>query len=290
MRLLLVVACAVRAAAAATDTSYVQERDGALFEARKEGDVAAVRRALDAGANVNAGSPSNHQTTLFNAIIFKQADIIELLLSRGADARVEQKNGFTALDAAAFSGNADVVPALVALGLDPARRRDGERRSGRVGRRRQGATVEALLLAGVDAATTFAGRTGLPVYDETRNSATKRAIANHILARHAKVDVSALDLAATTVERYAYDAARGATDVAISYVAAGEARRFATTLHTPGPAAAAPPPKPKPGAVDPDELETAERRRTAGADAPPSTEDPITSQPKKESNNVNLNI
>ena len=72
--------------------------------------------------------------------------------------------------------------------------------------------------------------------------------------RHAKVDVDALDLAATTVERYAYDAARGATDVAISYVAAGEARRFATTLDTPGPAAAAPPPKPKPGAVDPDEL------------------------------------
>ena len=127
MRLLLVVACAVRAAASPTDTSYVQERDGALFEARKEGDVAAVRRALDAGANVNAGSPSNHQTTLFNAIIFKQADIVELLLSRGADARVEQKNGFTALDAAAFSGNADVVPALVALGLDPARvGRDGE--------------------------------------------------------------------------------------------------------------------------------------------------------------------
>ena len=62
MRLLLLVACAVRAAAAATDTSYVQERDGALFEARKEGDVAAVRRALDAGANVNAGSPSNHQS------------------------------------------------------------------------------------------------------------------------------------------------------------------------------------------------------------------------------------
>ena len=62
MRLLLVVACAVRAAASPTDTSYVQERDGALFEARKEGDVAAVRRALDAGANVNAGSPSNHQS------------------------------------------------------------------------------------------------------------------------------------------------------------------------------------------------------------------------------------
>lgn len=265
MRLLLVVACAVRAAAAATDTSlsptdtsYVQERDGALFEARKEGDVAAVRRALDAGANVNAGSPSNHQTTLFNAIIFKQADIVELLLSRGADARVEQKNGFTALDAAAFSGNADVVPALVALGLDPARvGRDGETplvRAAWGGGDDKAATVEALLAVGVDAATTFAGRTGLPVYDETRNSATKRAIANHILARHAKVDVDALDLAATTVERYAYDAARGATDVAISYVAAGEARRFATTLDTPGPAAAAPPPKPKPGAVDPDEL------------------------------------
>jgi hypothetical protein len=69
MRLLLLVACAVRAAASPTatslsptDTSYVQERDGALFEARKEGDVAAVRRALDAGANVNAGSPSNHQS------------------------------------------------------------------------------------------------------------------------------------------------------------------------------------------------------------------------------------
>ena len=43
--------------------------------------------------------------------------------------------------------------------------------------------------------------------------------------------------------------------MAIAYVAAGEGRRFATTLETPGPtAAAAPPPKPKPGAVDPDEL------------------------------------
>ena len=114
MRLLLVVACAVRAAAAATDTSYVQERDGALFEARKEGDVAAVRQALDAGANVNAGSPSNHQTTLFNAIIFKQADIVELLLSRGADETATSASGDSAEDYSRATLDRPVVESIEA--------------------------------------------------------------------------------------------------------------------------------------------------------------------------------
>ena len=55
-----------------------------LHTAAAMGDLAAVRRLLDAGADVDAHAPMG-QTALFFAVAYNHSDAIRLLLRRGAD-------------------------------------------------------------------------------------------------------------------------------------------------------------------------------------------------------------
>jgi uncharacterized protein len=70
--------------------------DTPLHTACTWGDVHAVKTILDAGANINA--LGDHESVpLFNAIIGRNAEVVELLLARGAEAKIKNSLGWTPL-------------------------------------------------------------------------------------------------------------------------------------------------------------------------------------------------
>ena len=97
------------------DTPGVAQRD--LLTAARRGDVALLRRALDAGAGVDVTDPNHRQTALIRAAMFGQAEAARALLAAGAN--VEQA-GYPgdrrAVHWAAMQGNAEVVRVLLGAG------------------------------------------------------------------------------------------------------------------------------------------------------------------------------
>lgn len=71
-----------------TATPSKQELNDQLFEAVRKGDVAAVTKALDNGADVNAKFRYG-TTALFKAAERGYAEVAKVLLDRGADVKVE---------------------------------------------------------------------------------------------------------------------------------------------------------------------------------------------------------
>ena len=85
----------------------------------REGDLAALRRLLAAGADPNAVDPGgNHWTPLFHAIHKGQVSAVDLLLTAGADP-ITRRGGLTPLLMAVGTGNARVVRRLLNAGADP---------------------------------------------------------------------------------------------------------------------------------------------------------------------------
>jgi ankyrin repeat protein len=89
--------------------------DVALFEAAADGDIDAITKLLDAGANVNAaiggdGSP------LIGAAREGDLDAVRLLLDRGADVDMGVRGDGNALIMAARVGHIDVVTLLLDRG------------------------------------------------------------------------------------------------------------------------------------------------------------------------------
>jgi cytohesin len=52
-----------------------------------EGDAEAVKRSLDAGADINVQNVKGSQswTPLFGAVVYGRREVIELLIAKGAD-------------------------------------------------------------------------------------------------------------------------------------------------------------------------------------------------------------
>ena len=71
-----------------TATPSKQELNDQLFEAVRKGDVAAVTKALDSGADVNAKFRYG-TTALFKAAERGHTEVVKVLLDRGADVKVE---------------------------------------------------------------------------------------------------------------------------------------------------------------------------------------------------------
>jgi len=69
----------------------------ALQFAARDGQMAAIQALLDAGADVNIPTASDHATTLTIAIINGHFDIAKLLLDHGADPKPANATGLTAL-------------------------------------------------------------------------------------------------------------------------------------------------------------------------------------------------
>ena len=94
------------------------DSDKQLLEACLNGDAAAARRALDAGANVDAGA-GEEQTPLMLCTMNGNTTVARLLLARGANPNGVNKNGSTALMHAVFHSQTAMVPLLREAGADP---------------------------------------------------------------------------------------------------------------------------------------------------------------------------
>lgn len=90
----------------------------ALMKAIENNDVAAVRKLVEQGANVDALEP-NGDAPLVMAAYLGHAEIVRLLLDAGADVKaVDPGMKATALHAAAYAGRTEAAKLLVAGGID----------------------------------------------------------------------------------------------------------------------------------------------------------------------------
>ncbi len=85
----------------------------------EDGDTAAVRAKLDAGADVNAELPILGTRPLMAAAARGQLEIVRFLLDRGADVNVSDLTGWTPLHAAAYSGDPEIIRLLLDWGAVP---------------------------------------------------------------------------------------------------------------------------------------------------------------------------
>lgn len=88
-----------------------------LVEAVRTGDAAAIKAALSATRDVNAGSVDG-TTALHWAVRRGDADTTRVLIQRGAKVDAENRYGVTALRAAAENGSLPIVEALLKAGAD----------------------------------------------------------------------------------------------------------------------------------------------------------------------------
>ena len=74
------------------------DQDEQLFRAARHGDRAGIEQALSAGASLDHSAPVDRKTALFRAAVFGHADVVRLLLERGADPKALGADGRSALD------------------------------------------------------------------------------------------------------------------------------------------------------------------------------------------------
>jgi hypothetical protein len=87
-----------------------------VWSAVAEGNRDAVARLLAAGTSVNARQPGSDLTPLNGAAVFGQTGVAKLLLEKGADVSLANRDGNTALHIAAFFANKELVELLLDKG------------------------------------------------------------------------------------------------------------------------------------------------------------------------------
>lgn len=108
---LLVLGVALFARSQMLPRLQFSDQDEQLFRAARHGDRNGVERALAAGASLQHAAPVDHKTALFRAAVFGHADVVGLMLERGADPQAVGDDGQSVLD---------VVTAARAQERDPA--------------------------------------------------------------------------------------------------------------------------------------------------------------------------
>jgi ankyrin repeat protein len=99
------------------------------------GTTDAARALIDAGADVSARSSNSFWVLpLHSAASGGHAEIVELLLSSGAEPDPRQRHGWTPLHAAAQNGDLRSLEALLAAGADPELRNDDGRSAADIAR------------------------------------------------------------------------------------------------------------------------------------------------------------
>ena len=100
--------------------SYYTVRQLTLNEpmaiAASEGNLAKVRALLDRGASPDSWGIDAVSPALVYAVRGSRADIVQLLLERGADPTIRDSDGVSALSYARKAGNGQIVDLLVKAG------------------------------------------------------------------------------------------------------------------------------------------------------------------------------
>jgi len=98
-----------------------------VWSAAAQGNHQQITRLLATGMSVNAKQAGTGSTPLNTAAAFGQTDIARLLLEKGADVSIANRDGNTALHIASFFANAEFVKALLENGASvSAKSRRGE--------------------------------------------------------------------------------------------------------------------------------------------------------------------
>jgi uncharacterized protein len=111
------------------------------------GDEATARTLLDAGAEVGQVSetPMRNQALHAALALSKDADVVRLLIARGADVNGVQTAGYRPLHQAAVAGREDLVRLLLDAGADKTARCDRGKTPAEYARERGHAELAALL-------------------------------------------------------------------------------------------------------------------------------------------------
>merc|ERR1719408_1120528 len=67
-----------------------------LVNSARVGDLGNIETALEMGADINCRPDASGQTPLMAAALSGQAEAVEVLLQKGADVSVGEKDGYTA--------------------------------------------------------------------------------------------------------------------------------------------------------------------------------------------------
>jgi len=86
-----------------------------LFGAVMDGDLGAVKKCLEQGADINARD-YNGDTVLIEAIAEKRTAIVEFLVSRGADVNARNNEGYCVLDFAEAPDRTEIAELIRAGG------------------------------------------------------------------------------------------------------------------------------------------------------------------------------
>lgn len=78
----------------------------------------AVKVLLDHGADANGDSTGSSLAPLILAVDYKDMEIYNILLEKGANPNIKDPNGFSVLHVAAEKGDLDIVKDLVQRGAD----------------------------------------------------------------------------------------------------------------------------------------------------------------------------
>lgn len=97
----------------------LEATSSALFAAAQLGDIAAIKRLLAAGVDVNSwNTGAGGWTALVIAAVSGHEDVVTTLLDAGADVDARSEGGATPLMAAALTGQSAVAEALISAGAD----------------------------------------------------------------------------------------------------------------------------------------------------------------------------
>ena len=106
------------ATASALEANVAKAEEDTIWSAVKNGDLDAIERHVQGGADIDGIDPVFGQTPLVWAALVGQLEAVDWLLQNGAAVNARTKDGGTPLHAAAFLGRVEVAKLLLEYGAD----------------------------------------------------------------------------------------------------------------------------------------------------------------------------
>lgn len=163
-----------------------EEGPSGIHLAAVSGNLRMAKQLIKKGADINAKGGPGQQTPLMTAVLQGQANMVGMLLDKGADPTIGEKDGYTPVHGAAYQGRANVMKILIDKGFDlNEMHRDGFTPLHRAcwgKEQRHTDTVKLLLKAGVDPEQPSSN--GVACIQMTRNEETKKVVGQKLFAKN----------------------------------------------------------------------------------------------------------